>query len=32
VERKRIFAASPAAHTFIGDIQNAQPKNSQANN
>ena len=23
VERKRIFVASPAAHTFIGDIENA---------
>jgi phage-related protein len=23
VERKRAFAASPAAHTFIGDIENA---------
>jgi len=23
VERKRAFIASPAAHTFIGDIENA---------
>ena len=23
VERKRTFAASPAAHTFIGDLENA---------
>jgi phage-related protein len=26
VERKRVFAANPTAHTFIGDIENEQPK------
>jgi phage-related protein len=26
LERKRAFVANPAAHTFIGDINDAQPK------
>jgi len=31
LERKRLFAADPAAHTFIGDIEDAQPKNAKTN-
>lgn len=30
LRRKGIFTASPGAHTFIGDIRNAQSKNSEA--